>query len=222
MTIRKLIKNNYPNWINELNFPSHLLDMSIKESTDAYNKCMIMHKKYKKPFKLKHKTRKIKYETINLEKTMINAQTNSLFYNLQNKITNEFIFRNIKTSCRFDKYKNICDSSLTWNKSLNEYYLNVCFKQDIKSSDKTKINKICRDVDILVSKQYKKVNKNYKYNHEKRKNLKKAMHRKIKYLKNLRNELHNKSLKFLCDNYGKILMPPFETRKMVVQKQIPD
>ena len=137
---------------------------------------------------------------------------------------------------------------MTWNKSLNEYYLNVCFKQDIKSSDKTKIasidpgvktfltiysdnsvdkigigirekiNKICRDVDILVSKQYKKVNKNYKYNHEKRRNLKKAMHRKIKYLKNLRNELHNKSLKFLCDNYGKILMPPFETRKMVVQK----
>ena len=85
-----------------------------------------------------------------------------------------------------------------------------------------KINKICRYVDILVSKQYKKVNKNYKYNHEKRRNLKKAMRRKIKYLKILRNELHNKSLKFLCDNYGKILMPPFETRKMVVQKQIPD
>jgi len=76
---------------------------------------------------------------------------NSLFYNLKNKIANEYIFRNIKTSCRFDKYKNICDSSLTWNKSLNECYLNVCFKQDIKSSDKTKIASIVPGVKIFFN-----------------------------------------------------------------------
>lgn len=248
MTIRKLIKNNYPEWINELNFPSHLLDMSIREASNTYNKCMLIYKKNNRPFKMKYKNRKNKYETINLEKTMINIQTNSLFYNLKNNDTNKYIFRNIKSSCNFDKYTDICDSSLTWNKSLNEYYLNMCFNSKTQNSDlqkvasidpglktfltiysddsvnkigigiREKINCICREIDILVSKQYKKINGKFKYSHQKRRNLKKAMHRKIKYLKNLRSELHNKSLKFLCDNYGKILMPPFETQKMVVQK----
>jgi putative transposase len=41
------------------------------------------------------------------------------------------------------------------------------------------------------------------------------MHRKIKYLSNLKEELHNKTVKYLSDNYGKIIIPPFETQKMV-------
>ena len=78
-----------------------------------------------------------------------------------------------------------------------------------------KIEKICRDIDIIISKQYKKKNGKYKYTSQKRISLRKALHKKIKYLDNLKEELHNKSIKYLCDNYGKIIIPPFETQKMV-------
>ena len=32
--------------------------------------------------------------------------------------------------------------------------------------------------------------------------------------------MHNKTIKFLCDNYGKIIIPPFETQKMVSENKI--
>ena len=83
-----------------------------------------------------------------------------------------------------------------------------------------KIEKICRDIDIIISKQYKKKKGKYKYKHEKRRNLRKALHRKIKYLENLKEELHNKSIKYLSNNYGKIIIPPFETQKMVSKQKI--
>jgi len=249
ITIRKLIKQNYPKWVNKINFPSHLVDMSIKEAISSYNGCMVKFNKYKIPFTLKQKTKKDKIQTLNIESTMIRSKTNSLFYNLKDIDSKEFAFRNLKTSCRFDKYLNICDSSITWNQRTNEYYLNLNFEDiEIPSNDillnkkicaidpglknfltiysdnsvdkigigtRDKIEKLCRDIDIIISKQHQKKDGKYKYNNQKRRSLKKALHRKIKYLDNLKEELHNKSVKYLCDNYGKIIIPPFETQKMV-------
>jgi len=255
---RDLLKDNYPKWIKELKVPSHLIDKAINEATDNYKNCLDKLKKRQIfYFKLKLKTKKEKYQTMNLESDMIKPETNSLFKNLtdNSKNKNKYVFRNLKTSCQFNKYKNICDSSITYNLRTNEYYINLNF-EDIEMPDKTilknkkicsidpgiktfisvysqnsldkigvgirdKIEKICRDVDIISSKQNTKIiddnNKKtkYKYNHEKRRNLRKVLHRKIKYLENLKDELHNKSIKFLCDNFGKIIIPPFETQGMV-------
>ena len=247
-TIRKLIKYNYPQWMQQIKFPSHLIDLSIKEATIAYKSNLEKFKKYKIPFKLTLKTKKDKIQTLNLEKKMISTKKNGLFIMLKDD-TNQFIFRNLKTSCKFNKYKNICDSSISWNIRTNEFFMNLNFIDDkhinenillnkkICSIDpglktfltiyddnsinkigigiRNKINKICEEIDIITSKINKKVNKKYKYNHNKRRNLRKALHRKIKYLNNIREELHNKSIKYLCDNYGKIIIPPFETQKMV-------
>ena len=249
ITIRKLIKQNYPEWVNKINFPSHLIDMSIKEAIGSYNGCMVKFNKYKIPFVLKFKTKKDKIQTLNIESTMIHSKTNSLFYNLKDNDSKEFVFRDLKTSCKFNKYLNICDSSITWNQRTNEYYLNLNFEDiETPSNDilmnkkicsidvglksfltiysdnsvdkigigiRDKIEKLCRDIDIIISKQYQKKDGKYKYNHQKRRSLRKALHRKIKYLDNLKEELHNKSVKYLCDNYGKIIIPPFETQKMV-------
>ena len=249
ITIRKIIKKNYPEWVNKINFPSHLVDMAIKEAISSYNGCIVKFNKYKIPFNLKLKTKKDKIQTLNIENTMIHSKTNSLFYNLKDNETNKYIFRDIKTSCKFNKYLNICDSSVSWNQRTNEYYLNINFEDldlpfnkillnkkicaiDIglksflsiysdNSMDKIgigirdKIEKLCRDIDIIISKQYKKKECKYKYNYQKRRSLKKVLHRKIKYLNNLKDELHNKSIKYLCNNYSKIIIPPFETQKMV-------
>jgi putative transposase len=249
ITIRKLIKKNYPKWVDEINFPSHLIDMAIKEAVSSYIGCLNKYKKYKIPFNLKIKTKKDKIQTMNLEEPMIKKESNSLFYNLKDNIINKYVFRNLKTSCKLNKYLNICDSSLSWNQRTNEYYLNLNFEnielppKEILSNKKIcsidvgvktmltiysdnsvekigigiryKIEKLCRDIDIIISKQYKKKEGKYKYNHQKRRALRKALHRKIKYLDNIKEDLHNKSVKYLCDNYGKIIIPPFETQKMV-------
>jgi putative transposase len=80
-----------------------------------------------------------------------------------------------------------------------------------------KMGKICKEIDILNSKINKKKieNKNeYKYNKNKRRNYKQALFRKIEYLKNIKKDLHNKSIKYLCDNYSKIITAPFEIQEM--------
>jgi len=86
------------------------------------------------------------------------------------------------------------------------------------------IEKICKEIDIIKS----RLDKGYYYNNEngknnikiminanRRRNLKKAMHRKIQYIKNLRDELHNQVINYLVSNFGKIIISPFETQKMV-------
>ena len=63
-----------------------------------------------------------------------------------------------------------------------------------------------------ISKSKMKVK--YRYNSNRRRNLKKALHRKIKYLENLKTELHNKGVKFLTLNYGKIIIPNLDSQGM--------
>ncbi len=262
--IRGLIKKNYPKWINDLDMPSHLIDMAIKEAIGNYQTCLKKLTKYRTKFTLGLKTKKDKYYTMNIESTMIKPESNSLFSNLCDnlKYENKYVFRNLRTSCQFNKYSNICDSSITYNQRTNDFYLNINF-EDTKLPDKDilknkkvcsidpgikqflvvysqntidkigidvrdKIEKVCRDIDIIVSKKdtkvIKMINKKkkevFKYNYEKRRNLRKAYHRKIKYLESLKGELHNKSIKFLCDNFGKIIIPPFETQQMVSNNKI--
>lgn len=44
--------------------------------------------------------------------------------------------------------------------------------------------------------------------------MKKALHRKIKYIDNLKEELHNKTIIHLIKNYGKIIIPPLNIQEM--------
>ena len=251
ITMRKLLKDNYPEWINEFNIPVHLIDQAFIEASDNYSKCMKKYKENKKPFKLKPKTKKNKYQTINIESAMISTKKNGIFVNLKDQ-NNNCVFKKIKSSLSFKKILKYCDSSITYNQRLNEYYLNATYndKSDKNLSvlnnkkvcsidpglktfatiydDSTvnkigcnimeKIKKICNEMDIIQSQMTKKdINNNKKYirNSNSRRNLKKALHRKIKYLDNLKEELHYKTVAFLCNNYGKIIVPPFETQKMV-------
>jgi putative transposase len=89
---------------------------------------------------------------------------------------------------------------------------------------KGKLYKVCKEIDIIESrinsKEYYIKNKEtgekeYKsVNNRRRMNLIKAKHRKIEYLKNLKRELHNQAINYLCKNYSKIIIPPFEIQKM--------
>lgn len=237
---RKLLKNNYPIWMNLIPIHSHLIDKAINEAIDNYYKCIEAFKRTGKPFKLKMKTKKNKYQTMNIEKTMIRGDT--IFKNI--KYYGEYIFRKLITSNKLSDYQNITDSSITYIDKLDEFYINLGYKKTITINRDNKIcavdpglscfnvcysdnevhkigigfnriiSKNCKEVDIMTSRIYKKKDGKYKYNYHKRRNIKKALHRKIKKIQKKKEELHNKTVKFLTDKYGRILMPPFETQKM--------
>lgn len=89
---------------------------------------------------------------------------------------------------------------------------------------KEKLYKVCKEIDIIDSrinsknfyiKNKKTGEKEIKtVNNKRRINLIKAKHHKIKKLKNLKNELHNQAINYLCTNYSKIILPPFEIQKI--------
>ena len=159
---------------------------------------------------------------------MISSNKTGIFSNL--KYNNEYVFKNIKFS---EPLKNkFLDSSITLNVRLNEYYLNLNYNtvsEEINTNKvcsidpgmktfltvysdmsvvklgnniNTKIGKICYETDIINSKIS---DKNRSSNS--RRNLRKALHRKIKYVENLKEELHNKCIRFLINNYSVIILP---------------
>jgi putative transposase len=90
-------------------------------------------------------------------------------------------------------------------------------------SDKL-LYKVCKEIDIIKTRMgrghyYVKDKEgnlpSYNVNSKRRRNLRKALHRKIKYLKNLKNDLHWKMISYLCKNYKKIIIPPYCIQKMV-------
>lgn len=246
---KKNLKSYYPYWL--LNgFPSHIISEAIRECISRFNTCLKVFKKNKKPFTLRFKTKKNIYQTINLEENMINKK-NHLFTNW--KINGIYMFRNIKSSEKFNKY-NIRGSTLTYHTVLKTYTLNLTYtvKSKLNNNKKVvaidtgtrcfatiysenkviefgnnvedKLYKVCREIDIIKShidkKYYYIKNDNgektyYFVNSRKRVNLRKALHRKITYAKNLKKDLHDKIINYLCTNYKTVILPPFETSKMV-------
>lgn len=80
----------------------------------------------------------------------------------------------------------------------------------------------CKEIDIIKSRIdrpeyyiYKNNEKHtYKVNSSRKRNLKGALHRKIREIKNLKDELHNKTVKYLTDTYKGIILPPFNIQNM--------
>lgn len=252
INMRPIIKKNLPEWL--LNgFPSHLLDQAIIEAFNRFNCCLDRYMRTKKPFKMKFKNKKELYQTINLEKCMINSKRNGLFVGW--KLNGHNLFSTLSTSENFPK--NHVGSNLTYHKVLNTFTMNINYESESTKtkSNKTcsidqgikcpfvvyspddiieigrnctkKLHKVCKEIDIIKSNMdsktyYRKCNLNditynkvYNVNSERRRNLRKALHRKIQYVKNLRSELHNKTIKYLTETYKTIILPPFETKEMV-------
>jgi putative transposase len=98
----------------------------------------------------------------------------------------------------------------------------VC-KIGIESTDH--LLKVCKEIDIIDSRLNKKTyyvknkttgeRKKYKVNSKRKKQLRKAKHRKIRKVENLKKELHDETINYICENYSKIIIPPFEIQKMV-------
>lgn len=145
--IRYILLENTPEWLNNFNIPSHLKRQAIEEAFDNLNKCMNMYKTKKRKFKLNFKTKKEIYYTMNIEKQMISTKQ-ILFPNY--KIDNKKIFSENNIKEDLSKY-NYCDSSITYNKILNKYYLNLSYKKETIECNNNKVCSIDPGVRNFVS-----------------------------------------------------------------------
>ena len=87
----------------------------------------------------------------------------------------------------------------------------VCL--EVAKGDYERINRLGHEVDKLQSKWSQK-----NITHKKRYKLKKAAKNIRKKIKNLVKDVHDKLIKYLVTNYSLILLPIFETQKMVARK----
>ena len=229
---------------------SHLLDKSFAEACKNYKSSMTKYNKTGVPFTLKMKTKKNKFQTMNLEQSMYKQETNVLFEKIVIKDANNkkmSLFSDFKLSEDISKL-DLCDFSITCNKRLNVYYMNVSYhdngvrdKEILKNNMVCSIDagvktyltiytengieelgigiakvmyKVCYEIDIINSRMNKKEGKKYKLTSNKRRNLKKALHRKIQKLENLKEELHNKCIKHLTTKFGRIILPKLDIQGM--------
>ena len=236
-TMRNILKDNKPDWLLS-NFPTHLIAQALIECSNRFTTCLKQCSKTGKPFKFNYKQKYDKIHTVNMEKNMLKITNKKLLFDLFKcwKIEDEYLFRNIKCSEKIPD--NYSDFSLSWNVRLNTFYLNIpyeCVKKNNKKSNIcsidqgditpfviyspdriVEIGKNCRDLLYKVAKEtdiiQSKISKNTSNT---KRSLRKSLYRKIDKIQNLKNELHNKTIKYLTDNYKGIILPPFETKKMV-------
>lgn len=249
-SLRRLLKNNYPDWILP-NFNSHLIDQAFIECYNRFKTCLSNYAKNHIPFEFKFKNKRTLIQTINMEKTMArpcNGKTINIFKNW--KLDDNYYLRKIKIKEYLPE--NFSDFSLSHHTVLDKYYLNVPYNVD-KGSNESKdlcaidqgvitpfvvytpnytseignncyktLLKKCREVDIIKSRMSKKeyyVKKDgdkvyYSVNSKRKKQLREALHRKLTKIKNMKNELHNKTINHLTTNFGGVILPPFEIQKM--------
>lgn len=259
INVRAKIQNNEPKWMEEIKKHCHLKAQAIMEACTKFKICIKLFEKNKKSFSLKMKKKKDKYQTMNIENDMFKpyAKTDNkriLFGSILGE-NGKKLFENLKMSGDYNKIKHnkMLSSSITYNKNLDEFYLNYnyidkkkknndilrnkkvvsidpgiktmlsCYSDDgisFLGFDKNKvIHKLCKEVDILQSNINKKKedvggSKKYKFKSSKRRSMKKAMHRKIKKIQDMKNDLISKNIKYLVDNYGRIILPNLKIKEM--------
>jgi len=228
-SLRKTIKQNSPVWVKTDNIDSHLIDQAINECCIAFKTNLFKGKKFKMQYKSRMKNAR---ETINFESNTFSKKYNSFF------ATKKRLGKcNMKSSEPFLNMNKL-GSSLTYHRVLHTWILHVNYeapsyrfknrnsmcaldpgvnkfmtmysqKEIIlfgKYAGKTITNK-CKEMDNIQSEMTK-------CNHKKRQDLKMRLHRMIKKIKNIKNDLHWKVTNYLTKTYNKIVLPPFDTKDM--------
>jgi putative transposase len=138
----------------------------------------------------------------------------------------------LNLSCKFKSKANtstkICALDLGVREFVVSYSDSKVAKFGIKSTDR--LFKVCKEIDIIDSRLNRKtyhtkdkktgIKKEYKVTSKRKRQLRKAKHRKIRKLENLKKELHDQTINYICKNNSKIIIPPFETKNMVSNKKL--
>ena len=245
--LRNYIKINEPKWINKIKLPSHEIDKAIKEAVDNIKTNFKKKEKTGKNFTMKFKTKKDIYHTINIEKQTI-SKSNTIFSGMKidNKYIFKKGIRlkeniskynygdsNISCDIKSNKYfLNLSYDEENIERDINKYKtcgIDPGIKNFITIYDESsvanigmrcynKMNKICKEINIIKShinkKKFINRDKELKMNANRRRNLRKALRRKELYIKNIIDELHKQTIKYLTEKYTRIIISPFESQKL--------
>lgn len=228
ITMRAQIKKNFKKWMYDV--PSHLLDNAIAEASKNYSAAISTSIKTGKFHELKFKSKKrLTVETMTIEKSAIKEKKpNSIYPSFLGTF-----------KCN-DTLTNKKDFTISYHKKLKEWNVNIPYdnepvtnnhKHDFVSLDPGEVNFLTgyavdhgfmmgentRERFMKVAKEVDKIKSLHDTSkeHDKRKSLRKAMHAKLDKIKNLRDDLHWKSAKYLAKNYKNIVIPIFQTSDMV-------
>jgi transposase len=240
--LKKLLYQDKPKWLEDIGFDSHSCKQAINEALIGIKANIKKNSKFTMKMKTKKdllNTIKIERQTISKKNGCIFSgyKLNGQYVFRKMKMSEDITKYDFGDSTL--SYHRILDEftlNLTYtdrkkmntktkvcslDPGVNNFI--ACFSEDsvckLGINCDGKIGKICREMDIIHS----RIDKGYYYdgnekkivNSNRKRNLRKALHRKIRNIKNLRNELHNQVINYLVSNYGKIIIPPFKTQEMV-------
>ena len=242
--LKKELYKNQPEWLKMIKFDSHSCKNAIKESIIGIKTNLKKKKKFNMKMKTKKDLiNTIRIEKSSISKIK-NCIFSGYKFNGKNIFRNMKMSDDIKKYNYRDStisYHRILDRftlNLTYTESKKENKetkvcsldpginnFMTCYGEDSVSklgiNCNERLGKICGEVDIIhsrIDEEYYYVNeKKIIVNANRRRNLRKALHRKIQYIKNLRNELHNQIINYLVSNFGKIITTPFKIQEMATK-----
>ncbi len=222
-TMKNVLKSNITMWNNILNskIPIHTLDNAIKDVCKAYKSAFSNKKNGNiNKFVLKYKKMSNLRQTITLESQSFTDKYNSFCIRVLGKY--------IKSDEKISSSK---DSKLMYNKGLNKFYLYIP-KEKVKKKDKRNKNKwcsldpgsrtflsgydenrvfkICNNGKNKLEPKIEKLEKIDKYVGRRKPYFK--MQNKIN---NIIDDLHWKSINYLCKNYNHIIVGKLSTTDVV-------
>lgn len=222
--LQKACRNaDKPDWVKKL--PGHQLQEAVADASDAFKQA-ITNNGFAKFKSCRQTSQIIKFKAGNFKKgSWYSRLTKGLSFTSPQKVPQECIYGTQLVYVKgawygiFPEYKQI-------EPTLNEKVVAIdpgvrTFATgydgskvfEIGKSDIGKIQRLCSHLDKLMSKIDLSASK------IQRRAMKKAAHRLRIKIQSLIKDLHNKTARFLVDNYKLIFLPKFETSNMVVKSK---
>jgi putative transposase len=216
-----------PEWASEI--PFQIKKMAVKECCDAYSAAKMKAKRTGEFSELHYKSRKSPFQTCYIPKSAVKPQ--GIYYTLSGAM-------------RYAEALPVdfLDCELSWQQG--RWYLCVPFVTPISQGENQarivaldpgvrifqtffspelagvvgeydfgRLVRLCHHLDDLIARYSTEKNKKRRYR------MKKAANRLRWKIRDLRDELHAKTIRFLVDHFDIILIPAFETSQMVTRER---
>ena len=219
--IKRIIRVKANDFIVKSRIPEHVLDQAIKDVCKAYTTCFsLLRMGFIKYFRVRYKKSSKTCDSIGLDDVVKN-----------NTISPRVLGKKIE-SC--DPFNKVSGCRLIHIKKLNLFYLYV--PEKYTQTPKTNMNNIISlDPGIRIfltgysDKKAVELGKNMKilgdkiakvhiYDNIKGKN--KGYHKRIFKIKNMVDDLHWKTIHYLCNNYNNILLGNMSTKSILKSKTL--
>ncbi len=216
------------------NTPQSIRDLSVRQFITSYKTELKKYKKSGKPFDMSHKSRKdgdmIEINRRDIEgKKKLFPQICPLFGHFKGHKEWPEIHGAIKlTRDKFDTFYIHIPTLYEYQKTIEEAKKTIALDPGnrkflvgydtetivtVGNHEFSSIKKYLRAIDAVCSKRDKAKKK------KKKKMYSKVINRLYKRVKNLRDDCHKKTAHYLTTNYDLIILPKFETQKMVKKEK---